>query len=110
MNVAKSEKCVRISENLSVSHLESSLLQNYPRTVKSGLHPINEITNMKTENIYLIWAHPRADSLTARVVEEMQEQAARDGNSTTTLDLYRRGFDPVLGTEDEPAWDDSTKR
>jgi NAD(P)H dehydrogenase (quinone) len=65
---------------------------------------------MKTENIYLIWAHPRADSLTARVVEEMQEQAALDGNSTTTLDLYRRGFDPVLGTEDEPAWDDSTKR
>src|SRR3954470_16176757 len=65
---------------------------------------------MKTESIYFIWAHPRADSLTAQIVEEMQGQAARDGMSTTTLDLYRSGFDPVLGTEDEPDWNDSTKR
>lgn len=64
---------------------------------------------MKTENIYLIWAHPRADSLTANVVEEIQGEAARQSIEVTTLDLYRRKFNPVLGTEDEPDWSNPQK-
>ncbi|VDY65101.1 Uncharacterised protein [Shimwellia blattae] len=34
---------------------------------------------MKSENIYIVWAHPRTDSLTARVVEEIQGGGRRSG-------------------------------
>ena len=59
---------------------------------------------MKSEKMYIVWAHPRADSLTAHIVEAMQSQAARHAIDVTTLDLYRRGFNPVLDVEDEPDW------
>jgi len=55
---------------------------------------------MKTENLYMIWAHPRTDSLTARVVEEMQGQAVEHGIKVTNLDPYRSNFDPVLAEAD----------
>lgn len=65
---------------------------------------------MKSEKIYLVWAHPRSDSLTAQVVEKIQDQAARNAIEVTTLDLYRRGFNPVLGIEDEPDWQNPDKQ
>lgn len=64
---------------------------------------------MKSKNIYFVWAHPRADSLTAHVVKEMQAQAAEQGFTVSSLDLYRSNFDPVLGVEDEPDWNNPQK-
>lgn len=65
---------------------------------------------MKTENMYIVWAHPRSDSLTAQVVEEIQGQAAHHGINVTSLDLYRIGFNPALGVEDEPDWQNPQKQ
>jgi putative NADPH-quinone reductase len=65
---------------------------------------------MKTKNLYMIWAHPRTDSLTARVVEEMQGQAAEHGIKVTNLDLYRSNFEPVLAEADEPDWNNAAKQ
>ncbi|EGO0259878.1 NAD(P)H oxidoreductase [Salmonella enterica subsp. enterica serovar Panama] len=59
---------------------------------------------MKTENMYIVWAHPRSDSLTAQVVDAIRSRSMRAGINVTTLDLYRNGFNPVLDTEDEPEW------
>ncbi|ANC39908.1 NAD(P)H oxidoreductase [Hafnia alvei] len=65
---------------------------------------------MKSEKMYIVWAHPRADSLTAHIVEAMQSQAAHHAIDVTTLDLYRRGFNPVLDVEDEPDWENPNKQ
>ena len=59
---------------------------------------------MKTNNIYLIWAHPRHDSLTGQVVKEITQQATAQNIAVKELDLYRAGFDPVLNVVDEPDW------
>jgi Putative NADPH-quinone reductase (modulator of drug activity B) len=64
---------------------------------------------METKNIYLIWAHPRHDSLTAQVVQTIQQQAADQQIAVDTLDLYRADFDPVLGIQDEPDWENPRK-
>ncbi|UGS41193.1 NAD(P)H oxidoreductase [Pseudocitrobacter corydidari] len=65
---------------------------------------------MKTENIYLVWAHPRRDSLTAHIVDEIRRQSTSRQMKVTELDLYRRNVNPVMMQEDEPDWQDSTKR
>lgn len=54
--------------------------------------------------ILLIWAHPRSDSLTARVVAGVSQAATAQGLEVEELDLYRSGFDPVLREDDEPQW------
>jgi putative NADPH-quinone reductase len=64
---------------------------------------------MKSENIYMVWTHPRADSLTAQVVQEIQGRAEHYGMKVATLDLYRSGFKPALNVEDEPDWDNPNK-
>jgi putative NADPH-quinone reductase len=56
------------------------------------------------KKIQLIWAHPRSDSLTARVVAGIRQEADAQGWVVEELDLYRCGFDPVLREEDEPDW------
>lgn len=56
------------------------------------------------KKIQLIWAHPRSDSLTARVVAGVRQEAEAQGLVVEELDLYRLGFDPVLREEDEPDW------
>lgn len=58
---------------------------------------------------HLIWAHPRRDSLTARVVAALKDEAASQGIEVIELDLYRSGFDPVLREADEPDWTDPKK-
>lgn len=65
---------------------------------------------MKSENMYIVWAHPRSDSLTAQVVQEIQGRAAHHGMNVSSLDLYRSGFDPALGIEDEPDWSNPAKQ
>ncbi|QZN94833.1 NAD(P)H oxidoreductase [Symbiopectobacterium purcellii] len=64
---------------------------------------------MKKNNMYIIWSHPRRDSLTAQVVQEIQGEAVRQGINVSTLDLYRSGFDPVLREDDEPDWNNPQK-
>lgn len=64
---------------------------------------------MKTENLYMVWAHPRPDSLTASVVKEMHDQAISQGINVTMFDLYRNDFHPVLEVEDEPDWSNPRK-
>lgn len=59
--------------------------------------------------MYIIWSHPRRDSLTAQVVQEIQGEAVRQGFNVSTLDLYRSGFDPVLREDDEPDWNNPQK-
>lgn len=65
---------------------------------------------VKTENLYIIWAHPRTDSLTANVVKAMQERAEQQGIKVTSLDLYRNNFEPILALEDEPDWNNPRKQ
>ncbi|MBB6627598.1 NAD(P)H oxidoreductase [Nocardioides sp. KIGAM211] len=57
-------------------------------------------------HVHLVWTHPRTDSLTAAVVDEMSKVFVEAGATVDVLDLYRAGFDPVLGVDDEPHWED----
>lgn len=61
---------------------------------------------MPTARVLVAWAHPRTDSLTARVVEGVRGQLQERGVEVDTLDLYRAGWDPTLDVDDEPDWDD----
>ena len=61
------------------------------------------------KQVQLIWAHPRADSLTARVAQAITEELQQRGWKVAELDLYRTGFNPVLQPVDEPDWADPDK-
>ena len=56
------------------------------------------------KQVQLIWAHPRTDSLTARIAQTVMAELSERNCLVTELDLYRAGFNPVLGHEDEPEW------
>ncbi|WP_186079845.1 NAD(P)H oxidoreductase [Burkholderia gladioli] len=58
--------------------------------------------NIHPSKIRIIWAHPRHDSLTGRVVNAISAEARQLGIEVDELDLYRSGFDPVLKSADEP--------
>jgi len=64
----------------------------------------------KKPRAYLIWTHPRADSLTAQVVAGIRQELQGRDVDVQELDLYRHGFNPVLGVEDEPDWANPDKR
>ncbi|VEB95966.1 Glutathione-regulated potassium-efflux system ancillary protein kefF [Cedecea lapagei] len=55
-------------------------------------------------SVQLVWAHPRADSLTARVVDAIRQELKQSAVPFTEVDLYRSGFDPRLQQADEPDW------
>ena len=55
----------------------------------------------------VVECHPRQDSLTMAVAHAFRDAA--DGVAFEVADLYREGFDPRLGAEDEPDWDDPGK-
>lgn len=59
---------------------------------------------MQSERIYLVWAHPRHDSLTAHIADAIHQRAMERKIQVTELDLYRRNFNPVMTSEDEPDW------
>ena len=59
---------------------------------------------MQSERIYLVWAHPRHDSLTAHIADAIHQRAMERKIQVTELDLYRRNFNPVMTLEDEPDW------
>ncbi|MFC4729211.1 NAD(P)H oxidoreductase [Coralloluteibacterium thermophilus] len=64
----------------------------------------------RPKRIHIIWAHPRRDSLTGRVVDAIMSEAKHKGVDIVELDLYREGFDPVLGPEDEPDFSNPHKQ
>ncbi|SQI36075.1 Glutathione-regulated potassium-efflux system ancillary protein kefF [Leminorella richardii] len=65
--------------------------------------------NSAKGHMYIIWAHPRHDSLTAKIVSEIRDEAEKRGQSVSELDLHRSGFNPVLEQDDEPDWNDPKK-
>lgn len=65
---------------------------------------------MQSERIYLVWAHPRHDSLTANIADAIHQRAMERKIQVTELDLYRRNFNPVMTSEDEPDWKNMDKR
>lgn len=58
-------------------------------------------------DVLLVTSHPRTDSLTAAVADAFVGTAS--GVRFERADLYAEGFDPSLGPEDEPDWDDPAK-
>lgn len=48
--------------------------------------------------------HPRKDSLTFQVAEQLIKGLQDAGHVTELLDLYRSDFNPLLYEEDEPNW------
>ncbi|EOX5574322.1 NAD(P)H oxidoreductase [Escherichia coli] len=65
---------------------------------------------MQSERIYLVWAHPCHDSLTANIADAIHQRAMERKIQVTELDLYRRNFNPVMTPEDEPDWKNMDKR
>ncbi|MBE1530723.1 NAD(P)H oxidoreductase [Actinomadura algeriensis] len=57
----------------------------------------------------LVVAHPRADSLTARVAGRAGERLVAAGHRVDVLDLHAEGFDPRMTSADEPDWSDPGK-
>ncbi|RJL33351.1 NAD(P)H oxidoreductase [Bailinhaonella thermotolerans] len=57
----------------------------------------------------LVVAHPRTDSLTARVAARARESLETSGYTVDLLDLHAEGFDPRMTPEDEPDWTDRDK-
>ncbi|EFV9485489.1 TPA: NAD(P)H oxidoreductase [Shigella sonnei] len=47
---------------------------------------------MQSERIYLVWAHPRHDSLTAHIADAIHQRATERKIQVTELDLYRRNI------------------
>lgn len=58
-------------------------------------------------NALIVTCHPRGDSLTAAAAARFMSHA--DGVDFEVADLYAEGFDPRLGPEDEPDWDNPGK-
>ena len=58
-------------------------------------------------NALIVECHPRRDSLTMAVSRAFQDSAG--GVNFEVADLYQEGFDPRLGTDDEPDWEDPRK-
>ncbi|MFI6587237.1 NAD(P)H oxidoreductase [Embleya sp. NPDC050493] len=57
----------------------------------------------------VVLAHPRPDSLTARVAARARARLRADGHTVDVLDLHADGFDPRMTIEDEPDWADRDK-
>ncbi len=57
----------------------------------------------------LVVAHPRRTSLTFAAAEAFARTIESHGAVVEWVDLVREEFDPVLGAEDEPDWNDPGK-
>ena len=52
--------------------------------------------------IFLVFCHPRRDSLTGAVADAFSKGVLEAGHEIDFFDLYREKFDPVLRECDEP--------
>ncbi len=57
-------------------------------------------------NVFLVFAHPRADSLNAAVRDRAVAALERAGHTVDLCDLYAEGFDPVLTAGERAAYFD----
>ncbi|AYZ12799.1 NAD(P)H oxidoreductase [Chryseobacterium arthrosphaerae] len=62
------------------------------------------------KKMHIIWAHPRKDSLTAKIVEAIKKEANNKNFNVTEWEAYSSGFNPVLQTDDEPDWYNTNKQ
>lgn len=62
------------------------------------------------KKMHIIWAHPRKDSLTAKIVEAVKKEANNKNFNVTEWEAYSSGFNPVLQTDDEPDWYNTNKQ
>ncbi|MET0315134.1 MAG: NAD(P)H oxidoreductase [Hansschlegelia sp.] len=60
--------------------------------------------------VLIVVAHPRSDSLTHQAAAAFADALRAGGETVESADLHAEGFNPVLGPEDEPNWDDPRKR
>lgn len=65
---------------------------------------------MNGKHALVVSSHPRANSLTTAVAARARDTLVAEGYTVDLLDLYAEGFDPLLVPEDEPDWEDATKR
>lgn len=77
-------------------------LKSHDQLPSTANYRVNKRAIMK--NVQLIWAHPRTDSVTARVVDGVREELIAAGMNVSELDLYRSGFEAAMGEADEPDW------
>ncbi|MGC0418975.1 NAD(P)H oxidoreductase [Embleya sp. AB8] len=66
-------------------------------------------TTTAAPHALLVVAHPRADSLTARMAARAHTRLLAAGHTVDVLDLHAEGFDPRMTVEDEPDWADRDK-
>lgn len=60
---------------------------------------------MPQAQIQVVWAHPRIDSLTGTIAQDVEDALRRLGVGVDVIDLYRSGFNGALREADEPDWD-----
>ncbi|MFF3228831.1 NAD(P)H oxidoreductase [Nocardia suismassiliense] len=61
------------------------------------------------QHVLLVLAHPRGDSLTARLADHIRDRLAGDSLTVDVLDLHAEGFDPRMTQADEPNWGERDK-
>ena len=57
----------------------------------------------------IVVAHPREASLTQAIARSFAAALERNGHAVEWADLVREGFDPALGSPDEPDWTNPAK-
>jgi NAD(P)H dehydrogenase (quinone) len=58
----------------------------------------------------IVISHPRPASLTHDVAAAFAAALREGGAEVEVADLHAEGFDPLVGVDDEPDWDDPAKR
>ncbi|MFJ8209151.1 NAD(P)H oxidoreductase [Streptomyces sp. NPDC096033] len=75
----------------------------------AGTGPSGAGTDADGRHALVVMAHHRGGSLTAALAGRARELLTADGFTVDLLDLHAEGFDPRMGTADEPDWDDPGK-
>jgi NAD(P)H dehydrogenase (quinone) len=65
---------------------------------------------LSRHRVQVIWSHPRTNSLTAAIVNDVAEELRQAGAEIDLLDLYRDEFCSSLREADEPDWDNPEKQ
>ncbi|KAK2143221.1 hypothetical protein LSH36_863g00036 [Paralvinella palmiformis] len=55
---------------------------------------------MSSKNVFIVYAHPELKSLNGAILDATTEVLKSRGHTVTVSDLYRMGFNPLLGRKD----------
>lgn len=58
----------------------------------------------------IVFCHPRRESFTGALADSFVAGLTQAGDETEFADLHAEKFDPITWPEDEPDWNDGTKR